>query len=290
MVDAILAAALTLDLILEATLTAGIPRADSVGHCAGGDSVRRDGRGPPAVARRSARRLLGDLLLQEPLHGQLFSDLPSQSANLVVLLNAYGAGAWLGLRRSVSALAVACALLARRRADRGVPHPRRRRRELVDGLAMVIVLFVGPWVLGRFMRERHRRAERVRSACRTGGGRAGRVRARGDRRRSACSIGARAAGHHRPQRQRDGGPGRRRAAAAATTEPDRARESILNVEQTGREALAEMRRLLGVLRKDDDPRALAPQPGLDQLAGARRSPPRSAGWPVSCAPRASRST
>ena len=27
-----------------------------------------------------------------------------------------------------------------------------------------------------------------------------------------------------------------------------------------------MRRLLGMLRKDDDPRALAPQPGLDQLA------------------------
>jgi len=30
-------------------------------------------------------------------------------------------------------------------------------------------------------------------------------------------------------------------------------------------ALAEMRRLLGLLRKDDDPRALAPQPGLEQL-------------------------
>ena len=48
-------------------------------------------------------------------------------------------------------------------------------------------------------------------------------------------------------------------------EPDRARESILNVERTGRETLAEMRRLLGLLRKDADPRALAPQPGLDQL-------------------------
>jgi len=43
------------------------------------------------------------------------------------------------------------------------------------------------------------------------------------------------------------------------SEPDRAREAILNVEQTGREALAEMRRLLGLLRKDDDPQALSPQ-------------------------------
>jgi len=57
------------------------------------------------------------------------------------------------------------------------------------------------------------------------------------------------------------------------SEPDRAREAILNVEQTGREALAEMRRLLGLLRKDDDPQALSPQPGLEQLpelAGALR--------------------
>jgi signal transduction histidine kinase len=48
-------------------------------------------------------------------------------------------------------------------------------------------------------------------------------------------------------------------------DPDRARESILNVERTGRDALAEMRALLGLLRKDDDPRALTPQPGLEQL-------------------------
>jgi signal transduction histidine kinase len=49
-------------------------------------------------------------------------------------------------------------------------------------------------------------------------------------------------------------------------QPERARESIQTVEQTGREALAEMRRLLGVLRRDEDPRALTPQPGLDQLS------------------------
>ena len=49
------------------------------------------------------------------------------------------------------------------------------------------------------------------------------------------------------------------------SDPDRARDSILSVEQTGREALADLRRLLGMLRKDDDPRALAPAAGLDQL-------------------------
>src|ERR1035438_4434436 len=49
------------------------------------------------------------------------------------------------------------------------------------------------------------------------------------------------------------------------SEPDRARESILNVERTGRQALSDLRRLLGMLRKEDDPRALSPQPGLSQI-------------------------
>ena len=48
-------------------------------------------------------------------------------------------------------------------------------------------------------------------------------------------------------------------------DPPRARQPLLSVEQTGRQALAEMRRLLGVLRGADDGAALAPQPGLDQL-------------------------
>jgi signal transduction histidine kinase len=37
------------------------------------------------------------------------------------------------------------------------------------------------------------------------------------------------------------------------------------IEETGRDALSEMRRLLGVLRRDDDGLALAPQPGLARL-------------------------
>jgi signal transduction histidine kinase len=45
---------------------------------------------------------------------------------------------------------------------------------------------------------------------------------------------------------------------------DRAEGSLVAIEQTGREALAEMRRLLGVLRTDDDGAELAPQPGIGQ--------------------------
>jgi len=47
--------------------------------------------------------------------------------------------------------------------------------------------------------------------------------------------------------------------------PDRAREPLRSVQDTGRQALVELRRLLGVLRTDDSEAALAPQPGLDRV-------------------------
>ena len=52
-----------------------------------------------------------------------------------------------------------------------------------------------------------------------------------------------------------------------TREPDRSTEALLAVEGTGREALTELRRLLGLLTETDagDGPNLAPQPGLDQL-------------------------
>jgi signal transduction histidine kinase len=43
------------------------------------------------------------------------------------------------------------------------------------------------------------------------------------------------------------------------------REALEVVEQTGREALAEMRRMVGVLRRPEEAPALAPQPSLEQL-------------------------
>jgi signal transduction histidine kinase len=48
-------------------------------------------------------------------------------------------------------------------------------------------------------------------------------------------------------------------------EQEREREALLTVEETGRQALAEMRRLLGIMRTDAEPAARAPQPGIDTL-------------------------
>ena len=46
---------------------------------------------------------------------------------------------------------------------------------------------------------------------------------------------------------------------------EKEREALLVVEQTGREALAEMRRLVGVLRRPEEAPARAPQPSLEHL-------------------------
>jgi signal transduction histidine kinase len=48
-------------------------------------------------------------------------------------------------------------------------------------------------------------------------------------------------------------------------EQEREREALLVVEKTGREALAEMRRMVGVLRRPEEAPALAPQPSLQHL-------------------------
>jgi signal transduction histidine kinase len=59
--------------------------------------------------------------------------------------------------------------------------------------------------------------------------------------------------------------------------PDR--EALQNVEQAGRTALAEMRRLLGAMRRDGDQIDLAPQPGLDRVESLLDEV-RRAGLPV----------
>ena len=62
------------------------------------------------------------------------------------------------------------------------------------------------------------------------------------------------------------------AAAAqqvARTDPDKTVEVLSNIERVGRDSLTELRRMLGVLRNTDNPDvALAPQPGLDDVADA----------------------
>jgi signal transduction histidine kinase len=63
------------------------------------------------------------------------------------------------------------------------------------------------------------------------------------------------------------------------TAPDRAAEALLTVEATGREVMAELRRLLGVLNDAGEAAGLSPQPGIEQL-GALVDRVRAAGLPA----------
>ena len=135
----------------------------------------------------------------------------------------------------------------------------------VDGLGLFT-----PYLLGRFVRRRnaHARSEEARAAA------AGRQRERAAP-RAAAAERARIArelhdviAHNVSVMVIQAGGAR----LVLDTDVDRAEASLRAVEQAGNEALAEMRRLLGLLG-EDEPRALAPQPGLHDLpvliAGAR---------------------
>ncbi|MDX6619050.1 MAG: hypothetical protein QOK36_1436, partial [Gaiellales bacterium] len=128
----------------------------------------------------------------------------------------------------------------------------------------VSLLFAAPWFIGRLARASSRRAAAFREL-------AEQVAAESEQRERAAVAEERVRiGHelqdiiaHSVSAMIIQAGGARRL---MPSEPDRARDSILAVERTGREALADLRRLLGMLRKDDDPSALAPQPGLDQVS------------------------
>ena len=73
-------------------------------------------------------------------------------------------------------------------------------------------------------------------------------------------------------------PGAARRTLAAS--PDQAATALGQIESTGRQALVELRRLLGLLRDGDQRRRRRPrpQPSLDHLESLRRGP--RAGLPV----------
>jgi signal transduction histidine kinase len=70
------------------------------------------------------------------------------------------------------------------------------------------------------------------------------------------------------------------ASYAVDEDPGRAKSAMQTASRTGRQALGELRRLLGVLRDSDGDAQFAPQPGLDQLEELVQDL-RGAGVPVS---------
>jgi signal transduction histidine kinase len=182
-----------------------------------------------------------------------------------VILLFYGLGAFAPERRSVWMLAAAVVITSLNQLTK----PGGGVAALFPMEAFGVLL---PYALGRAMRARAARelasrnaAERLDAALVT----SARAAAREERSRIARELHDVIAHSVSVMVIQAGG-----ARLVMGEEPDRAEESLRSVERAGREALVELRRLLGILG-DGEPHALAPQPGLRDisplLAHARES-------------------
>jgi signal transduction histidine kinase len=140
-------------------------------------------------------------------------------------------------------------------------------------LAAALVFFVGPWAVGTAVRQRVARTEEAVA-------RADRL----EREQAAEAAAAVAEERTRIARELHDIVSHSISVVAIQTQAVRRRlgpahakeaEDLAMVETTAREALAEMRRLFGVLRSEGESASLAPQPGLAELgrlvAGVRGS-------------------
>jgi signal transduction histidine kinase len=147
----------------------------------------------------------------------------------------------------------------------------------VDDFLLPVVIFGGAWFAGRLVQQRQLYAqafaehahvlEREQDAN-------ARVAAAEERVRIARELHD-AVGHSVSVMVVQAGAER----LALGQERPPTREALLAIERTGREALAEMSRLLGILRKDDEGLALAPRPSLAQVEALVQTV-RDAGVPV----------
>ena len=196
--------------------------------------------------------------IQAPLGGDLGATTGVGTLVTMAVL-AYSLGNRRDGRSSVAALVVAGAI--------STGHASHTTHGLLgwagSELFILSVAFGAPWLIGRVTRRRDRRVAAFRALV------AKTKTAHDESKRAAVA-------HERDRIGRElediiahsvsamviqaGG-----ARQLLREDAEQARNSILTVERTGREALADLRRLLGMLRKDDDTRTLAPQPGLDQL-------------------------
>jgi signal transduction histidine kinase len=182
----------------------------------------------------------------------------------LILLASYGVGAHALPGRSLAAMLVAIAWLAALEAVWG------------DGedYAFVVLLIGVPWLSGRVVRAYRVQAARLRELA-----------SRLEEERAVSERVAVARERHRMARETHDaiahavGEMVLQASGAEQVlarEPDRARRALAAIQRTGREAVDELRQVLGILRATDlDPRSADPVPG-SKPASRRRHWPASA--------------
>jgi signal transduction histidine kinase len=154
--------------------------------------------------------------------------------------------------------------------------------KLVEGGSVTDVagewLFVGGvWLLGRWVRQRRRRTddlERHAAALVADREALAREAVADERARIAREMHDSVA-HSVSVMVLQAGAAEQVLAAS----PERARESLMTIQDTGREAIVELRRMLGLLRDPVAGASLAPEPGVDRL-DALLEQVRAAGLPV----------
>jgi signal transduction histidine kinase len=201
---------------------------------------------------------------QRALGGELMNQVPTAEAAAILVF--YAMGAFLPARRSLWALGLAVVVVS---IDI-VTIPGGRISDLPFKVMISVIL---PWALGSVLREHGRRERTYReTAERLDAGRELHARnaAQGERARIARELHDVIAHSVSVMVIQAGG-----ARMVMDSSPGRAEVSLLTVERAGRDALAEMRRLLEVLDREQVPTALAPQPGLvnihDLLSIAHKS-------------------
>jgi signal transduction histidine kinase len=207
---------------------------------------------------------------------QLIADVPPATMDLAMPVIAYGAAAY-GPRWASRLALAGCFAAPIAAAVRWWDLPNTTATHTIVLFLLLTGPFVIAWVLGDSMRTRRAYYAELEDRA-----------ARLERERDAQAQVAAAAERARIARelhdvvahnvsvmvvQADG------AAYAIDADPDRARHALGAIAATGREALAEMRRLLGVLRSANEDKPMLPQPGVEQLADLLAQV-RGAGLPV----------
>jgi signal transduction histidine kinase len=194
----------------------------------------------------------------------LLDDSPqqTQSTLLGLVLAVYSVAAYAERRRAVGGLALALgAALVVEPGDVVIMGP----------------FFIGVWLAGRLFRDRQHLAAELQSrteALEREQQESARLAIAQERARIARELHD-AVAHSVSVMVVQAGAER----LALRDEAESTREVLRSIEETGRQALAEMRRLLGMLREADDESTLAPQPSLDHLEALVASV-REAGLPV----------
>jgi signal transduction histidine kinase len=226
---------------------------------------------PLAWRRRHPLAALGAIIAAASVQAAALTDATVfGSTFLVLLLGAYSVGAYAADRRALLGLLGLLALVC-------VVNVLSVESMAVGDYVWPAAVALFCWLAGRATRHRARLAEELHEAA---------VRAEEDR--EAHRRAAVAAERRRVAREMhdivahsisvmvvQAGGGRR----ILDRDPQRAAEAAARIEQAGREALAEMRRLLGVLHPEERAPEREPQPGMAGLeALVERA--RGAGLPV----------